>query len=272
MQVRTFATILFSLGAASAATAQDVAQNPAEKVVVARVDERGRAVIEAEPISLNEPLPSRFGAPLPQGPKVIGAGPAVRTDKASSSADCAPVQPLDSEAAIGLVVTIATEEKFYPELVVAVARKESQFDSTATSPKGAYGLLQLTEDTASDLGVDRCIPEQNVRGGISYLRQLLEQYGNPVLMLAAYNAGPAAVDQAGGVPAYPETLNYIAEIMTEYPGWRLDAPAAGEMKPVNAPVAARPGKPPAKATGQAGAKPASDGWKSGFVISFDGRN
>ena len=99
------------------------------------------------------------------------------------------------------------------ELVRSVMAAESGFAAEALSPKGAIGLMQLMPGTARDLGVDPADPEQNVDGGTRYLRDLLLKYdGGLRHALAAYNAGPAAVDRYNGVPPYAETIHYIGRI------------------------------------------------------------
>jgi len=90
--------------------------------------------------------------------------------------------------------------------------RESRYDPTATSPKGATGLLQLMPDTALDLRVNPADPEQNLRGGIRYIKDLIAQQGSVPLGLAAYNAGPTAVKKYGGIPPYPETRAYVSAI------------------------------------------------------------
>lgn len=101
-----------------------------------------------------------------------------------------------------------------PDLVRAVIQAESNFNPRAVSSKGAMGLMQLMPATARELGVsDPFQPGQNIRGGVTYLRRLLDQYGgNEELALAAYNAGPGAVDRYGAVPPYRETRDYIERI------------------------------------------------------------
>ncbi len=104
-----------------------------------------------------------------------------------------------------------------PRLVAAVARAESGFDPQATSATGAAGLMQLMPETARALGVaDPYDPAQNMRGGASYLRRLLARFHEVPLALAAYNAGPGAVERYGGVPPFPETQAYVARVLAMY--------------------------------------------------------
>jgi Transglycosylase SLT domain len=138
----------------------------------------------------------------------------------SKSATCsAAAVSLSSDQARALVLRIATEESFYPEFVLSVAKIESHYVSSARSPKGAYGLMQLTPDTAQRFKVDLCAPADNVRGGIRYLRFLHDRYKNPFFILAAYNAGEKAVLESRGVPPYPETVRFIADVMNDFYTW-----------------------------------------------------
>jgi soluble lytic murein transglycosylase-like protein len=100
-------------------------------------------------------------------------------------------------------------------LVKAVIRAESDFVPYAVSPKGAQGLMQLMPTTARLRNVWRVFePRENVEGGVSHLRYLLDRYGgNLRLALAAYNAGEKAVDAHGGVPPYPETVEYLSRVL-----------------------------------------------------------
>jgi len=113
-----------------------------------------------------------------------------------------------------LVRSLAPTYGLNPELVMAVIQVESNFDAGARSPKQAQGLMQLIPATAKRFGVsDPWDPHQNVRGGMAYLRWLLDHFdGNLRLALAGYNAGEQAVTRHGGVPPYSETQNYVKRV------------------------------------------------------------
>ena len=112
-----------------------------------------------------------------------------------------------------------------PDLVKAVVATESSFNPTAVSAKGAQGLMQLMPATARSLGVEQPLHvEQNLDGGVRYLRSLIDRYGDWSRALAAYNAGPTAVDRYGGVPPYAETRQYVDRVLTYYRRYHGDFP------------------------------------------------
>jgi len=118
------------------------------------------------------------------------------------------------------IVMAAARHNVDPNLVRAVVKVESNFNSNAVSRKGAMGLMQLMPSTARSLKVNNPFdPEQNVDAGVRHLKQLLENYGGDVkLTLAAYNAGSGAVARSSGVPHFAETQNYVRRITNLYYG------------------------------------------------------
>lgn len=112
-----------------------------------------------------------------------------------------------------LLRAIAQREGVPVNLLAAVAWSESNFRPEAESPAGAIGMMQLMPGTAAGLGVDPHNLVENVTGGARYLRQMLDRFGRVDLALAAYNAGPGAVDRHGGIPPFEETQNYVQKVL-----------------------------------------------------------
>ena len=121
-----------------------------------------------------------------------------------------------------LIRSIATRHNLDTDLVRAVIRAESDFNSTARSNKGAMGLMQLMPDTARLHNViDAFDPSDNVEGGVRHLKMLLDRYqGNLELSLAAYNAGSGAVEKHGGIPPFAETREYVRRVLRFYDSYR----------------------------------------------------
>lgn len=150
----------------------------------------------------NEPLtPTSFATPVePVGFPVGGTPPAG--------------MQLRARAWAPLVEPIAARYGLDTELVLRVIEAESGGNPQAVSPKGAMGLMQLMPETARALGIsDPFDPAQNIEGGVRYLSHLLRRFGDLRLALAAYNAGPGAVERYGGVPPFPETQRYLERIL-----------------------------------------------------------
>ena len=104
------------------------------------------------------------------------------------------------------------------DLVHSIILAESNYDPNAVSKKGALGLMQLMPETALEFGVeDPLVPEDNLNAGIKYIKKLIELYNGDVkLILAAYNAGPSAVEKYGGVPPFQETVEYIQRVRKNF--------------------------------------------------------
>lgn len=150
--------------------------------------------------SANQQLPT----PLAQGPAVPAAALA---DPAVSARTIPP-------AYAAKVQELAARYELSPALIEAVVWQESRWRAGAVSPVGARGLAQLMPGTAQDLGVNPDDPMANLEGGARYLREQLNRFdGNLEKALAAYNAGPGRVQQAGGVPRIRETQTYVAAVI-----------------------------------------------------------
>jgi soluble lytic murein transglycosylase-like protein len=119
-----------------------------------------------------------------------------------------------------LITQAAIHAGLPPAIVHSVARAESGYRENAVSSKGAIGLMQLMPGTAAALNADPHDPAQNADAGARYLRDLLQKYENDPHQVskavAAYNAGPAAVDKYHGIPPYPETIQYVNRVLKQY--------------------------------------------------------
>ena len=131
-----------------------------------------------------------------------------------------PAAPVSQPTPKELITQAAVHAGLPPAIVHSVARAESGYRQDAVSPKGAIGLMQLMPKTAAELAADPKDPAQNADAGARYLRDLLLKYENDPHQVskavAAYNAGPEAVDKYHGVPPYPETVQYVNRVLKEY--------------------------------------------------------
>ncbi len=142
-------------------------------------------------------------------PPVIAAAPAAVPSAAKNKP--LSIHPKD------LVDRAALRAGLPPAIVHSVAKAESGYRTEAVSPKGAIGIMQLMPATAAAYSADPKNPEQNVDAGALYLREMLLRYnGDVAKALAAYNAGPGAVDKYNGVPPYRETQNYVNKVIRSY--------------------------------------------------------
>ncbi len=125
----------------------------------------------------------------------------------------------------GMISQASKQHNVEEPLIRAVIRQESAFNPKATSWCGAQGLMQLMPETAKELGCGNSYdPYQNIMAGTKYLRQLLDRFdGDMTKAVAGYNAGPGAVEAAGGVPPYAETKDYVVKVMDNYKGYKSNS-------------------------------------------------
>jgi soluble lytic murein transglycosylase-like protein len=153
----------------------------------------------------------------------VAPAPVAPPQLATAPAPVAPPTPVDPRS----LVTAAAHRTAIPErLLHSLVKAESGYRPDAISPKGAIGLMQLMPATASQYGADAHNPAENVEAGTAYLRDLLLKYNGDVnAALAAYNAGPGAVDKYHGVPPYAETRSYVGRVIRNYLNTPQPAPA-----------------------------------------------
>ena len=162
------------------------------------------------------------------GSTMVSIDPPLRSGSSSSTPEVFPaLRPLSRRDIELLIDQHARQDRLDPKLVRAVIEVESDYRPYAVSYKGAMGLMQLMPETAQRYAVANPYdPDQNIDAGTGYLRWLMEEFGGDIeLALAGYNAGPSAVHQFGGIPPFPETLNYVEKVMRIYlnqPGFTLD--------------------------------------------------
>jgi soluble lytic murein transglycosylase-like protein len=177
------------------------AETPQRVTSVVRADRRTGKLVRSIAVS-SRPIVARQVAETVIAPRAVSPS--------------APTQETETNAAgfDETVEAIASRQALPAQLLHSVIKVESNYNPLAVSPKGALGLMQLIPATARRFGVaDVFNPVDNMNGGARYLRYLLDRFGgNYPLALAAYNAGEAAVERYGGIPPYPETVNYVLSV------------------------------------------------------------
>lgn len=185
---------------------------PAHSQIVSYLDAGGKRVFVN-----SDPAPPRASSKVPLL-RTGADGVTQRSHSHSTPAEMSALERANREKIEDMIREVSARYRVDPALVRAVIETESNWKPSALSSKGAQGLMQLKPGTAHELGVHNAFdPKQNLDGGVRYLRTLLERYnGDLDRALAAYNAGPHAVDRAGGVPQYRETRDYVQKVTDSY--------------------------------------------------------
>ncbi len=189
--------------------------NPAQGQIVSYLDSSGKRVfVNADP----KPLGRKAKPSVPGAASAANTPPGTTQSPPSPSAYMGAEEAANREKIVQMIREVSARYNVDPALIRAVMQTESNWNSTAVSRKGALGLMQLVPGTAQQLGVNNAFdPKQNLDAGVRYLHTLLERYnGDLDKALAAYNAGPGAVDRARGVPRYRETREYVHKVTNSY--------------------------------------------------------
>ena len=195
----------FKIGGDFQATLEKEIARQAEKIQ--GVDADAMKVLENQPV-VDAPQVS-------EAPEIAQAAEPPRNPVPEFTFDAS--ENFTGERTEGIIETAARKFGVDANLVRAIATAESGINQNAVSSVGAVGVMQLMPSTAENLGVNPYDERENIYGGAHYLRQLLDKFnGNLTQAIAAYNAGPGAVQQYGGVPPYAETQNYVGRVMDIY--------------------------------------------------------
>lgn len=196
---------------------------PLERVLE-RVNVRVEAILDWQPGQSAPVLPPSLPMPEPRPIKAVRPKPQTKPKPSDGGAFVVWIRSYNGRVSAAqarlfasVILHYSEQHQVEPELVLALVAAESAFQPTAVSPVGARGLGQLMPGTAAMLGVaDAFDPRQNLSGTVRYLSTQLRRFGSPRLALAAYNAGPGAVQRYGGVPPYRETQQYVSYVLKLY--------------------------------------------------------
>lgn len=188
---------------------------PARGQIVSYMDDSGKRVFVNAETAVAPPRPAK--TPLLKT-AATGLMPRSTQPSFADASDLTAAEQANREKIEQMIREVSARYRVDPALVRAVMQTESNWKTSAVSRKGALGLMQLEPGTAQALGVNNAFdPRQNLDGGVRYLHMLLERYnGDLDRSLAAYNAGPGAVDRAGGIPRYRETREYVQKVTDSY--------------------------------------------------------
>lgn len=203
--------VIFLAGAALGCAQPPANFEESVRAAMAPAVARQRAAVQKQADSVSRAAAVSHASAEASGSSFF-AVPFVKTETSFEECDPLPSGELDP-----LIESAAQKSGVDAHLVRAVIEQESAGRPCALSARGAQGLMQLMPDTAEDFDVqDPFDPKQNVEAGTKLLKSLLNRYNNDAsLALSAYNAGPERVDQVGGIPAIPETVDYVAEILSK---------------------------------------------------------
>ncbi len=205
---------------------------PGELALAARIRQIQQMIQQAREGTLG--APAAPAAPVQSGASPNGFAAALSSatsGAATTAAGYATQSPTAAASAGGeyeaLIAQAAQRNGIEPAILHGLIQQESGFDPNSRSSAGAMGLTQLMPGTASSLGVANPFdPAESIEGGARYLGKLMSEFsGNTTDALAAYNAGPAAVSQHGGVPPYPETESYVSKVLSYAAEYRHSHPA-----------------------------------------------
>jgi len=226
----------FALGADGVVNQENAVQNKADK---SPHDFWGLHHIDAafSNFAPSRDVPNRVDVPQVPTDSIQQLGAVRRIDDDTNDVyECGP-SPFSPEEVKSLVVQTARKYRVDEVFATAIAWAESGFDQSRNSPKGARGPMQLMPATAARFGVtDICDPAENIEGGMKYLRFLLDEFQNPLLVAAAYNSGEQRIYQHGGIPPFQETVGYVAKVVNYQLGLPMPS-AKGKARPDAAPQA-----------------------------------